>query len=62
MKALKKEELESEKKSITLIGKFQSYKKHKLRELEDVDDRDNKMQILKSYEEDVNGKVSELET
>ena len=28
MKALKKEELMSEKKSIELIGKFQSYKKH----------------------------------
>ena len=62
MKALKKEELMSEKKSIELIGKFQSYKKHKLRELEDVDERDDKIQILKSYEDEINEKVGELET
>ena len=43
MKELKAEELGSEKKSIELIGKFQSFKKHVMRELEDVDDKDDKM-------------------
>jgi len=62
MKELKAEELGSEKKSIELIGKFQSFKKHVMRELEDVDDKDDKMQILKSYEDDTNNKVNELES
>lgn len=62
MKELKAEELGSEKKSIELIGKFQSYKKHIMRELEDVDDKDDKMQILKKYEDDINNKVNELES
>jgi uncharacterized protein YlxW (UPF0749 family) len=62
MKELKQEELGSEKKSIDLIGKFQSYKKHIMRELEDVDDKDDKMQILKKYEDDINNKVNDLES
>ena len=33
-----------------------------MRELEDVDDKDDKMQILKSYEDDTNNKVNELES
>ena len=40
----------------------QSYKKHIMRELEDVDDKDDKMQILKKYEDDINNKVNELES
>jgi hypothetical protein len=33
-----------------------------MRELEDVDDKDDKMQILKKYEDEINNKVNELES
>lgn len=61
LQELQKEETLSEKKSVALISKFQSYKKHKMRELDDVDEKDNKMQILKKYEDELLGKVDELE-
>lgn len=57
-KVMRDEELLAEKKSIDLIRKFQSKKKHKLR---DLDEQEDKALIIEEYETELMNSVEELE-
>ena len=58
MKELRGEELSSEKKSIQTIQNFESYRKHKMRELNDLD---SKAEYLDEFLADLLEKVNKLE-
>lgn len=58
MKELRDEELASEKKSIETIREFESYRKHKMRNL---DQFDSKIEYLAEYEEDLLKHLDDLE-
>ena len=58
MKALRGEELMSEKKSIKIIQDFESYRKHKMRELHE---HDSKAEYLDDFLADLIEKVNKLE-
>ena len=58
MKQLRDEELASEKKSIERIREFESYMKHKKRDLSAFE---SKLEYLNEYEADLLKKVDELE-
>ena len=57
-KVMRDEELQGEKKSIDLIREFQRLKKHKLRDLEDQDD---KALITDDYEAELHTAIEGLE-
>ena len=57
-KVMRYEELLGEKKSIELIRKFQQFKKHKLRELEE---QEEKGMIIDDIEKELNDAVEKLE-
>jgi len=58
MKELRAEELSSEKKSIESIQEFESYRKHKMRKLEDFE---SKTEHYHDFEEDLKEKMNKLE-
>lgn len=58
MKELRGEEIASEKKSIKVIEQFESYKKHKMRELHNIE---SKAEYLDDFLNDLVGKVNKLE-
>jgi hypothetical protein len=58
MKALRGEELASEKKSVKIIQDFESYQKHKMRELKEYD---SKAEYLDDFLADLLEKVNKLE-
>ena len=58
MQALRSEELSSEKKSIESIRVFEGYRKHQMRNLEDMD---SKTEHYQDYEDDLKEKVDNLE-
>lgn len=58
MKELRDEELASEKKSIETIREFESYRKHKMR---DLDQYESKLEYLPEYEKDLIDHVDVLE-
>jgi hypothetical protein len=58
MNELRAEELSSEKKSIESIQEFESYRKHKMRKL---DDFESKTEHYHDFEEDLKEKINKLE-
>ena len=58
MSELRNEELGSEKKSIKTIQEFESYRKHKMRDLNKME---SKIDYLPAYENDLKAHVDKLE-